>query len=252
MLRRLVAGPPWVFLLFLITLLAAFSISSCDEWWHLKTGEYILTHRTVPLHDVFSFSAAGNRWVTHEWLFEAVLFLAWRIAAIAGVILLKVLIVAGAFGFTALSLRRLRVSPLVSIPLLALAGFLVTFRAFARPHVFSEAMLALYLLALFWFRESASAARRPWLLLLLLPVHVVWANSHSGFVLGLALTGLFLTGELIKATLRLRPGNCDCPRLDPGRLRILGITLAGLVAASFANPNGLRALLYPLDTEGLH
>uniref|UniRef100_A0A7C4GFB5 Tetratricopeptide repeat protein n=1 Tax=candidate division WOR-3 bacterium TaxID=2052148 RepID=A0A7C4GFB5_UNCW3 len=245
MLRRALAAWPWLPALAVVALLATFNISSYDTWWHLKTGEFILRNHVIPLHDMFSFSAAGNRWITHEWLFEVLMFLAWRAAAVPGVILFNVALVVAAFVFTTLSLHRLRVSPLLGVPLIALAGFLVTFRAFARPHVLSEAMLALYLLTLLWFRESAAAARRPWLLLLLLPAHIVWANSHSGFVLGIALVGLFLVGELTTSALhRRRP---TAQSIKPRRLRVLGLTLAGITAASFANPNGFRALLYPLE-----
>lgn len=244
-LSRVLSGWPWALALVAIALLATFNISSYDTWWHLKTGEFILQNRTIPLHDVFSFSAAGSRWVTHEWFFEVLMFLAWRVASVPGVIIFNALIVAAAFLFTVLTLHRFRVNPLLGVPLLMLAGLLVTFRAFARPHVFSEAMLALYLLVLIWFCGSAKAASRPWLLLLLLPVHVVWANSHSGFVLGIALVGLFFAGELARTALRLY--RMESQAIEPRRLRVLGFTLGGLLVASLANPNGIRALLYPLD-----
>lgn len=246
MLRRALAAWPWLLVLAVVALLATFNVSSYDTWWHLKTGEYVIQNRAVPLRDVFSFSAAGNRWVTHEWLFEVLMFLAWRLAAIPGLILFKSLVVLAAFSFSVLSLHRLRVHPVLGVPLLALAGFMVTFRAFDRPHIFSEAMLALYLLALLRFQQS-DATRRPWLLLLLLPVQAVWANSHSGFVLGLALFGLFLAGELIGSAFGRRQRSSANPALDPRQLRVLAVTLVGLVAASLANPNGFRALLYPLE-----
>ena len=41
-----------------------------DVWWHLKTGEYIAQHKSVPHTDPFSYTRAGHPWVAHEWLTE--------------------------------------------------------------------------------------------------------------------------------------------------------------------------------------
>src|SRR3989442_15091432 len=39
-----------------------------DLWWHLANGRLILTTTSIPHGDVYSFSAAGQPWVMHEWL----------------------------------------------------------------------------------------------------------------------------------------------------------------------------------------
>src|SRR5687767_2616448 len=38
-----------------------------DTWWHLRTGEYILQSRTVPLTDPFSHTKGGQPWIDHSW-----------------------------------------------------------------------------------------------------------------------------------------------------------------------------------------
>ena len=49
-------------------------ITSLDLWWHLKTGQWIWQHSAVPHADPFSFSAEGQPWIAHEWLFGLVVF----------------------------------------------------------------------------------------------------------------------------------------------------------------------------------
>src|SRR5258708_38304593 len=39
-----------------------------DTGWHIRTGEYILDTRSVPVHHLFSFSNAGQPWFAwHGW-----------------------------------------------------------------------------------------------------------------------------------------------------------------------------------------
>src|SRR4051812_19987029 len=38
-----------------------------DTWWHLRSGEYILTNRAVPLTDPFSLTRVGQPWIDQSW-----------------------------------------------------------------------------------------------------------------------------------------------------------------------------------------
>src|SRR5437899_1081720 len=61
-----------------------------DFWWHLRTGQYIVEHRVLPVSDPFSFTTAGapltypgetvtRRFnLTHEWLSQTLLYLVYR------------------------------------------------------------------------------------------------------------------------------------------------------------------------------
>src|SRR5436190_15823818 len=46
-----------------------------DTGWHIRTGEWILSHGRAPRHDLFSFTRAGEPWFAWEWLSEALM--AW-------------------------------------------------------------------------------------------------------------------------------------------------------------------------------
>src|ERR1700683_1215292 len=52
-------------------LLALEKVSDSDTFWHLKTGEWILSHESIPRTAPFSATAYGNPWQDWEWLFQA-------------------------------------------------------------------------------------------------------------------------------------------------------------------------------------
>src|SRR5690348_15733661 len=48
-------------------------LGDCDTGWHIRTGQWILAHRSVPAQDMFSFSKPGAPWFAWEWLSDVVL-----------------------------------------------------------------------------------------------------------------------------------------------------------------------------------
>ena len=67
--------------------MAARNVSDPDVWWHLKAGQYISEHRSVPHNDPFSYTRAGQPWVAHEWLTELFLYQLERMAGFGGLII---------------------------------------------------------------------------------------------------------------------------------------------------------------------
>src|SRR5262245_53859602 len=47
-----------------------------DTWWHLKVGDWVAEHRSVPEHDPFSRMSqkTPTKWVAYSWLFEVGLY----------------------------------------------------------------------------------------------------------------------------------------------------------------------------------
>src|SRR6202521_2010662 len=89
-----------VFLAVLFLGLAAMAVrnvSDPDLWWHLKTGQYILAHKTVPHTDAFSYTRGGQPWVAHEWLSQLFLYGLYRTGGWAGLILVSAAITAATF-----------------------------------------------------------------------------------------------------------------------------------------------------------
>jgi len=57
-----------------------------DTGWHIRTGEYILDTRSVPVLDLFSFSKAGQPWFAWEWLSDVIFALLYRAWGLKGVV----------------------------------------------------------------------------------------------------------------------------------------------------------------------
>src|SRR5579871_2587968 len=159
-----------------------------DTWWHLAAGDWILTHRTVPVRDLFSYTFGGQPWNAHEWLSEVLMALSFRAASWNGLHILFGL----AFGATAAIMgfalgRRVDFIPALLVTLMGLAC--VSGSLLARPHLLALPLLALWLAVLTEAR-ARDAAPPFWLALIML----VWANLHGSFAFGLALAAA-LGGE---------------------------------------------------------
>lgn len=220
-------------------LLALYPIHSFDLWWHMRTGQLILEEGRIPRVDPFTYTAAGSPWVTHEWLAEVLFYLLNRAGGANLLVIWKALLSAltlGLAGWAGLVGCRVRERlPAAALGIL-LAGPLLAIRAFIRPHLLTALLLAVTLLLL---RKESATARPAWRWALP-PLFLLWANLHSGFLLGLGLVALYWAGE----ALSIRVGAAG-PAAEPcwrGRLIALGASLL----ATLANPHHVEALLYPV------
>jgi hypothetical protein len=212
--------------------LAARNVSDPDIWWHLKTGQYIAEHKSVPHVDPFSYTGAGEPWVAHEWLSEVLLYQFYRTAGWGGLIIIFSAIICVAF-----FLLYLRCGPAPYV-----AGVATLCAAWAtapvwgvRPQVLSLLLTSLWLLIL------ERSERDPKILWWTLPLTLLWVNLHAGFALGLALSALFLAGEWIEGALGY--SQRTTPHLRSAAL----ILLLDLLIVPL-NPNGLRMFSYPIET----
>ena len=77
--------------------MAARNVTDPDVWWHLKTGQYIAEHMSVPHTDPFSYTRAGRPWIAHEWLTELLLYQIQRVAGWGGLIVIFAGVLCAAF-----------------------------------------------------------------------------------------------------------------------------------------------------------
>jgi len=214
--------------LFLVGLFST-EISDPDFWWHLKTGQYIVTQHRLPVPDPFAYTtalappvsadeAATRQFnLTHEWLSQAVWYVIYRAGGFGAVVLWKALLLTILCACTGWVAWRRTESALWGIAAaLAAAALAVSFdrdRPGILSYVFTAAFLAIF-----------ESRRRLWLLPVLA---VIWANCHGGFFLGWVVCGAYA----VEAVLRRAP--------DTRRVLLMGglsIVLSGL------NPNGYAAL----------
>lgn len=153
-----------------------------DIWFHMKAGEYFVTHG-ISFHDPFSFAAAGREWIPFEWLFQIIVYLLSRINISLIVPFISIFSTLMMYFFLKI-MRSLEVSRLVSI----LAGFFFFVSIYEfytpRPHIiaYTFIMVEFYLIYLFIFKQ------KKWIYLMPL-LTIVWSNMHS--------TGFFSWGFLL-------------------------------------------------------
>jgi hypothetical protein len=233
--RRLFA----VLLFLAIFVMAVRETLDPDMWWHLRTGQFIL-EQGIPRQDVFSFTVPDHRWITHEWLSEVLMWLGYQAAGLYGLILLSAALVSLTF---ALVYKRCAGRPY-------LAGFTILLAALAtapfwgvRPQLFNMLFSAAFVFLVEGFKDGKIRRRG----LLLLPLlTLLWANMHSGYLVGIAILLAYLAGESISLIM----GRWQQRGLNWPKVRWLGVmTLASFLIAVL-NPNGPALWIYPFFTLG--
>lgn len=225
-----------------LKLLFVITIDDPDYFWHLKTGEYIVSQRTLPVGDIFSATHFGHPWVLHEWLFEVVLYLMYAWLGTLGVKLLTVALAILTLGTLFVLIRRITGS--LSVTLFLLLMVLVPFSSgiSPRPQLVTYFCFCFYLFVLVSYKYFK--ARAPlWLLPLLM---VVWVNSHGGYVIGISLLGVFIVCEWVSYwsdELREPSRRKDLVRLSQ--------VACATAMASLLNPGLMERWIYPFQVLGM-
>jgi hypothetical protein len=220
-------------LLFGLLAMTARNAVDPDLWWHLRTGQWIIETRNIPLSDPFSFTRASQPWVSHEWLSEVVFYEIWEHAGASGLIVVSA--IATMAGFLLLYLRCPG-EPHWAAAATAL-GALASAPAWGvRPQMFTFLLASLLL----WLLERGQAW--PWLLASIPPLFLIWLNLHAGFALGPVLIIAYGAGLIWEAA----AGEAVWNEVRPCILKLLLVLLA-CAALVPLNPSGTQLYRYPVD-----
>jgi len=244
-LHRLVAWltlPRLAFAILFLALLVTRDLWDPDYFWHLATGQYIVTHGEIPRADIFSFTHPGKPWVAHEWLFQAMLYLIHEGFGDWGVKLMTALLPMTALYFVYRAARI--VQPTGWMPVIGLMVIMILLTSFStpRPQLVSFVLFAFHLFLLFRVKYAKADTR---ILGWFVPFMALWVNMHGGYVAGFALVGLFAATEAIQAWYR------GWTAEDGRGLRVLAWVLVGMLLASALNPDHVRHWLYPFEVMGM-
>src|SRR5438093_9799049 len=86
--------------------LAIREIWAVDLWWQLRTGQWIVDHRSVPSHDTLSYTAGDHPWIEMRWLYCVAAYLLWQVGGSTVLILCQAALVAAAFAVALWPSRR--------------------------------------------------------------------------------------------------------------------------------------------------
>ncbi|MFA6092009.1 MAG: hypothetical protein WCU88_05245 [Elusimicrobiota bacterium] len=226
-------------------LVLAWPAASWDLWWHLAWGREIARSWSIPRADIFSWTLSGKDWVDFEWLYQLFLYglqaAGGSSAVVWGNAVLGALAVWAVWRMTLLHAESEAsgAGGAFGAAFLAAACALVLVRTrnFCRPEMLSLVLVPVFLhAALRWRREGKVGA------LVALPLWIVlWANSHGGFVLGLAVLGLAALGSFFEACAQ----GASSERFRSAKGLVL--CLAACSAAALLNPYGWRAYQVVLE-----
>jgi hypothetical protein len=228
---RIPLSNPWSYVLAASFLLAALFgvrlVNDSDLGFHLRTGQWIIQNHHFPSQDAFTYTVPGHEYLDMEWLYQVVIYLAWKLGSYS---LLSVLHISLALLALLLLWGRLReggTSPGITVLLFLLAVLSSEPRFRVRPEILTWVFLALDL----WILDSRINRRRD--LLFLLPlIQLLWVNTE----------GIFFLGPVVMA-FYLFSGWFHSRKLDPKLLKVS----AASVVLCLANPYFLRGALFPLD-----
>lgn len=190
--------------------------ANADTYWHLRAGQDISRSGQVSLVDQYSYTAAGQPWPDHEWLWQLISYGAYFVGGMPVLTALAAAMLVSAFWLA----ENLTVGPWwVRLPLFVLSVLLS-----GPPWAVRPQMLTLVaLLSVTWLL----ARGKDWVVP---PIFLAWANAHGAVVLGLAILG----AALLTAAARREKARAI-------RLALVSAICGGLI---FFTPLGLRLLSF--------
>ncbi len=225
----------WLVLISLFFMGAIFGyrrICSPDLGFHLSSARWILQNGTVPKTDIFTYTVPNNTYIDLQWLFQLVVYGLETSYGPAGIIVLTTLLTL-IFGASLLwrVYRNQGRIPQAAVVMLGL--FFLGNLWEIRPHLFSWIWGSLILLVL----EENSRGRNRWLPLL--PVFMLlWVNTHSLYVLGLVVIGVYVFSDLVKGF------RFHCGIQVDKKLMLWSLAA---VLACLINPYHIKGLQFPIS-----
>jgi hypothetical protein len=192
------------------------TVADPDLWGHVRFGLDMLSTRTLPAIDPYSFTQ-DVPWVNHEWLSELTMGLAYKWAGSVGLVALKAALIGT---FVALILTAYRgASPPIGIAALILPLWgAASITSTLRPQLWTLVGIALLC------RILLTQPDRSWLIKLPL-LFAAWVNLHGGWIVGAGMLAVWATAEM--------------SRRDARRGLIVAIGLL-TACATLVNPYGWR------------
>lgn len=223
---------------FLSRLLGAFI--DPDMWWHIKLGGDILNGQWV---NTLTFTCTDYIWINHSWLSDVLIYQINTLLGFQGLAIFFALIFAGGILFSLLSLKlvlkQYKIKNSVLSTLLYIAFFTLLLSSFIaiRPQVFTFLFfnaLIFFLLKLYYAKSVRFISLIPLSLFFIL-----WVNLHGGFVIGIVLTGIFITAIFFEFLFKLFNRQQEDAKLHLSKIKYLFVFIIVFLVSSLINPFGL-------------
>jgi hypothetical protein len=160
-----------------------------DTWFHLAGGRFMWETGHWPATNTFSFAVPDYPYIDLHWVFQIALYTVYRLGGVNGCIALTIVLVLATTALVYATAVRLA-PPIVVAPVLVVALTIASPRFVPRPEIVSFALLGAYL----WILERRPIGRS---IYVLVPLQVLWVNSHGLFAVGLVLMGCYWLGATL-------------------------------------------------------
>jgi hypothetical protein len=214
-----------------------------DLWWHLRTGEAILQNG-IPRTDLFSYTVPTHEWIVQQWLTD---LLMWLIYSGVGLVGLSVFFAALVMVTFLLVYKRCEGRPYLAAFTVLLGLLTAALPLGVRPQMVNIFFLALFIFILEGYRQGK--VQRKWLYALPL-LTLLWANMHSGFMVGIAILAVYTIGE---GAGRLGSRLFEHPTVETFSWRdvgLLALFTVGSFLAAFVNPSTYKLVFFSAGTLG--
>jgi len=197
-------------------------IGATDLAYSIRLGDVAISSHAVAHSNLMSFSAASNSWTDQQWGAQVVFAAIFGIAGWAGMAAVLAAL-SGLLAFLIYATCRARGAIGETAAILTFLALIVGYAGLSLRAQIVGAVLftaTLYVLA---------ASARPKRLLALLPIAVIWSNTHGSFVLEPVLIGFALLDNLLGRRTEWKA---------------LTAVLVGCLAATLINPFGFGVWTY--------
>src|SRR3954470_20201236 len=105
-----------------------------DTYWQIAVGQWILDHHALPRVDIYSFTKAGEPWMSSSWLAQVLYAASYNLAGWTGPVVLAASCIAATFALLTHILGR-RIPAAFAVMVAIMALMLCKGHFLARPHV---------------------------------------------------------------------------------------------------------------------
>ena len=188
--------------LFSFLLYNSFNYLDPDLGWHLKVGEQVINEKSVPSFEHYNYTLAGKKWVDHEWLLNAATFAVYdnfgyiTLNIIFALLVIIILIILNVYTQKYFLNHKQGITHIMffqSLGVLAMS-----------PHlgVRMQEFTLLYLLLLFIILNHYAINHKVKTLWWLLPLMLIWANTHGSFLIGVFILLFWITIKVLEIIIK--------------------------------------------------
>jgi hypothetical protein len=199
-----------------------------DTWWHLRAGEETFKEGKPLIVDVFSYTRQGQDWAAHGWMTELWLYSLYRVGGFTAI---TVWIALMTIMIITLMYFQMEGPPILKICLLVVVSIMLLPFLKARPQMTS----LVFVLLTTWILHLYRTQKRD-LVLWLIPIFILWANLHGGFIAGFIVILINIIGDLIGRVMH----ETGARHLDRNQVVKLLVVLVACAVAVMIHPLGIN------------